>query len=107
MKIENLKIEAIKNYLKDNKITYIQLSERCGIPVGTLRNIFSGVIKNPRLDTIQKIESALSFEDEKTLAREYLTEQEEQLLSLFKSLSKRGKNLALEWMHALELYENG
>ena len=65
-------------------------------------------INNNRLtkDTIQKIESALSFEDEKTLAREYLTEQEEQLLTLFKSLSKRGKKLALEWMHALELYEN-
>lgn len=61
MKIENSRIEAIKTFLKKEKITYIQLSERCGIPVGTLRNIFSGFIKNPRVDTVQKIEEALGF----------------------------------------------
>ena len=105
MKIENARIETIKNHLKQNKITYPQLSARCGIPTGTLRNIFSGVIKNPRLDTIQKIESALYIE-ETPLSSEYLTEQEEALLQRFRSLSKKGRTAALELVSVLDSYEN-
>lgn len=105
MKIENARIETIKNHLKQNKITYPQLSARCGIPTGTLRNIFSGVIKNPRLDTIQKIESALYIE-ETPLSSEYLTEQEELLLQRFRSLSKKGRSAALELVSVLDSYEN-
>ena len=105
MKIENVRIETIKNHLKQNKITYPQLSARCGIPTGTLRNIFSGVIKNPRLDTIQKIESALYIE-ETPLSSEYLTEQEEALLQRFRALSKKGRSAALELVSVLDSYEN-
>lgn len=35
-----MRIEEIKKILKNNKKTYNNLSEACGIPVGTLRNIF-------------------------------------------------------------------
>lgn len=104
MKIENIRIESIKKYLKQNKITYIQLSERCGIPLGTLRNLFSGFIKNPRLDTIQKIEDALGLRSE--LVQPYLTEQEEALLQSFRSLSKKGRTFALDFLSNLDRYEN-
>ncbi|MBQ8725738.1 MAG: helix-turn-helix transcriptional regulator [Clostridia bacterium] len=104
MKIENVRIETIKNHLRQNKITYPQLSARCGIPTGTLRNIFSGVIKNPRLDTIQKIESALYIE-ETPLSSEYLTEQEEDFLRSFRNLSKENKTLVLTLCQKVELSE--
>ena len=101
-----INIAVYKKALRDKGLTQIELSKLSGVTLDTVRSIFTGRVKNPRVDTIQALDKVLGIGDYKELAREYLTEQEEQLLSLFKSLSKRGKKLALEWMHALELYEN-
>lgn len=60
-------IEELKKYLKDNKITYKQLAEKCNVPESTLKNIFSGATKNPRIDTMQAIEKALGITDENDL----------------------------------------
>lgn len=67
-----MEIRATKAYLKANKITYEQLSERSGIPLNTLKNIFSERTQNPRIDTIKAIEAALGFEKttEKSLKRQ-------------------------------------
>ncbi|MBQ3019109.1 MAG: helix-turn-helix transcriptional regulator [Clostridia bacterium] len=56
-----MEIQAIKTHLKSNKITYEQLSEKSGIPLNTLKNIFSGRTPNPRVDTMQAIEAALEL----------------------------------------------
>lgn len=56
-------VEQVKTYLKKNKITYQTLSEKSGIPIGTLKNIFSKCAINPRLDTMQAIEEALGLRD--------------------------------------------
>lgn len=39
--------------------TYAMLSERSGIPVGTLQKIFNGETVSPRYDTVQALENAL------------------------------------------------
>lgn len=59
-------IEEIKKYMKDNKITQIQLSEMSNIPLGSLRNIFSGRVPNPRMDTLRAIETALGLNKKAT-----------------------------------------
>ena len=41
-------IDEIKKYMKENKITYQNLSDMSNIPVATLKDIFRGAIKNPR-----------------------------------------------------------
>lgn len=56
-----MEIQATKAYLKANKITYEQLSERSGIPLNTLKNIFSGRTEHPRIDTMQAIKDALGL----------------------------------------------
>lgn len=56
-----MQITEIKSYLKKNKITYENLSNKSGIPIGTLKNIFSKCLINPRLDTMQAIERALGL----------------------------------------------
>lgn len=56
-----MQIAEIKTYLKKNKITYEELSSKSGIPLGTLKNIFSKCATNPRLDTMQAIEEALGL----------------------------------------------
>ena len=54
-------ILEIKKYLKENGITYKQLSEKCGVPESTLKNIFGGFTPHPRIDTIHAIEKALGL----------------------------------------------
>lgn len=55
------KVKTIKAFMKKNKITYDELSERSGIPVSTLNYIFTGRTENPRTDTMQAIERALGI----------------------------------------------
>ena len=57
-------IEEIKKYMKENKITYDDLSEKAKIPIVTLKSIFSGRTPNPRIDTMQAIEKALGLNQE-------------------------------------------
>lgn len=54
-------INDIKKYMKQNKITQVELSNKSGISVGTLNNIFSKKNINPRLDTINTICNALGI----------------------------------------------
>ncbi len=58
-----MQVAEIKAYLKKQKITYEDLSQKSGISIGTLKSIFSGRTPNPRIDTIQTIEKALDLQD--------------------------------------------
>lgn len=58
-------ILEIKQYLKANKMTYKDLADKCNVPESTLKNLFSGATKNPRIDTMQAIERALEIDEEK------------------------------------------
>lgn len=52
-------IDEIKRYLKNHKITYKDFSEICGVPEATLKNIFGGFTKAPRLDTVEALEAGI------------------------------------------------
>ena len=65
-KIElNCRIEELKKYAKQHDITYDQIAEQSGIPVSTIKKVFSGKTLNPRVDTVQAIERALGLTDTK------------------------------------------
>ena len=95
-----MEIQTLKTYLKSNKITYEQLSEKSGIPLNTLKNIFSGRTSNPRIDTMQAIEAALglkphelSFTKEEKAAGigahgTSLSEEEWEIIELFSELKR-------------------
>lgn len=59
----NERIETLKLLAKKQKITYEKLAEISNIPINTLKKIFSGKTANPRLDTVQAIESALGINE--------------------------------------------
>ena len=54
-------VQEIKDYMKTNKIGYATLSEKSGVPIGTLKSIFSFRTPTPRIDTMQAIENALGL----------------------------------------------
>lgn len=86
-------VEQVKAYIKKNKITYQKLSEKSGIPIGTLKNIFSKCEINPRIDTMQAIEEALGIKD-----RFEWTEEEKAL-----GIGRRATYLSEEEWRWLEL----
>ena len=82
-------IEELKSKRKELKITFDELSSKSGIPLRTLENIFHGITKNPRIDTMQAIERALGIsadENEPTFDRTP-TEEERQLLDMIMQLT--------------------
>lgn len=58
-----MNIEEIKAYMKKNSISQIELSQKSGIPLNTIRSIFCGRIAHPRIDTMQAIENALGLNE--------------------------------------------
>lgn len=78
---------------KEQKITLDLLSVKSGIPLNTLKNVFSGRTKTPRIDTVQAIERALglapTFTDEERalgLSENHpiaLSDDDRELITLF------------------------
>ncbi|MCM1043324.1 MAG: transcriptional repressor LexA [Corallococcus sp.] len=60
----NPKIEQLKTIMKKNGITQKELAEKSKIPIQTIAKIFAGFTTNPRVDTLQAIESALILDSE-------------------------------------------
>lgn len=102
-------IEEIKHYLKMNKMTYKDLAEKCNVPESTLKNLFSGATKNPRIDTMQAIERALDINEpinNYTPRSNYLTEDEKRLLNAYRNLIPTMKEHLLSLAESLPAADN-
>lgn len=55
-------IEKIKSVMKEKKITQKTLSDITGVPLQTIKYIFTGRTLYPRIDTVQAIEKALGLD---------------------------------------------
>lgn len=76
----NAEIQYYKDYLKQIGMTYEQLSEKSGIPLNTLKNIFRGKTAHPRIDTVQAIERALGLATQGKKQNDIPTDQREQII---------------------------
>lgn len=94
----NAKIHDYKQHLKQIGMTYEQLSEKSGIPLNTLKNIFRGKTEHPRIDTVQAIERALGITTEETQKspQDELSEGEKMLLDLFNRVPDDQQELVLQ-----------
>jgi transcriptional regulator with XRE-family HTH domain len=78
------KIEELKARKRELNMTYEELAQLSGIPLRTCENIFHGVTKNPRIDTMQAIERALGFGEPKA----EISEEERELVALISQLTE-------------------
>lgn len=77
-------IETLKARRKALKMTFEDLASASNIPIRTLENIFHGITRNPRTDTMQAIEKALGIVQEDTPT---YTEEERKLFGLIEQLT--------------------
>ncbi len=57
-----MNLDLWKKTKRERNMTYQDISERSGIPLGTIKNIFAGYTPDPRESTIIAIEQALGVE---------------------------------------------
>ena len=103
--------EIISLYRKDAGMTLDELSERSGVPKGTINKIIGGVTKAPTLDNIKAIAHALGkrladFEDDEQKP-DVLSSTEQKMVKKYRSLDEHGKEvvesvLDLEYKHTIE-----
>ena len=92
-------IETLKRKKKELKITFDELSDKSGIPVSTIYDIFRGITKAPRVDTLEALENALEISEEKetpVVSKETLTEDEKKLLTAYRALPEGKRGFYLE-----------
>ena len=56
-----MNVEQLKKAKKEQKMTYEQLSEKSGVPLSTIYDLFRGITAAPRIDTVQAIQEALGI----------------------------------------------
>lgn len=101
-----MQLKEIKAYLKKNNITYVELSEKSGLPLGTLKNIFAKCSTNPRIDTIQAIEKALGLNDSVNVENQSVTQytaEEKDIIEKYRTLPEKLKKLVRD---QLEIYSS-
>lgn len=54
-------LEKISQYKKKLGLTTEELSEKSGVPIGTLNKILSGATKDPKLETLKSIAKVLGL----------------------------------------------
>ena len=85
-----MNLELWKKTKKERGMTYKDISQLSGIPVGTLKNIFAGYTPDPRQSTIKAIELALGVETH--IKRDpnglYLSAEEREWIETVRGLSK-------------------
>lgn len=110
-------ILEIKQYLKDHKMTYKDLAEKCNVPESTLKNLFSGATKNPRIDTMQAIERALNIADDAPQAPQQpvstpapsdeLSDEERRVIEAYRTLVPGMQDYILEMIEKLADVDTG
>ena len=92
-------LELWKKVKKEKKMTLLQISQLSGIPKRTVDDIFAGVTKNPRVDTMQAIEKALGLEKEK--APTDLTDGELKLILSLRVMSQEKREMVMSMFNAV------
>ena len=92
---ENFCIKRIKELMEKNGFTSYQLAKQSGVSLSTLLSMFEHNTQ-PRVETIEKLCSACNISIAQFFERSStdLTEEQAEILSLFNSLTPKGKDMA-------------
>lgn len=58
-----MEVEELNEERKRQKLSVAELAEKANLPKGTVEKVLFGVVKNPRIDTMQAIERALGINE--------------------------------------------
>ncbi len=85
--------ERLREVLGDMDMTFAQLSEKADIPLETVRNLYYGRVKDPKVSTILKLSKALDVSVNYLFGG--ITENEIELVANFRKCGTHGKSLLM------------
>lgn len=86
-----MNLELWRKTKRERGMTYQDISERSGIPLGTIKNIFAGYTPDPRESTIKAIELALGVATVIERIPTSLSPEETRLLETFRKLNTKNR----------------
>lgn len=95
--------EQINEERKKQKMSVAELAEKANLPKGTVEKILFGIVKHPRIDTMEAIEKALGLnkpnaDDNAPL----LTDKEKALLEAFNNMLPETQDFVLRTVQSLQ-----
>lgn len=87
--------ERLREVLGDMEMSFSQLAEKADIPLETVRNLYYGKVKDPKVSTLLKISSTLNVSVNYLLGGKTMSEEEIELITNFRKCGSHGKSLLL------------
>ena len=84
--------DRVKELKKEHGVTTVKLAQMTGIPFGTLNKLLTGQTKNPSLDTVEKIASALGSSVSYIAYGVEENAAESELFEKYSKLDQKGKD---------------
>lgn len=89
-------LEKIAEYKKKLGMTTEELSEKSGVPLGTLNKILSGATKDPKLETLKAIAHVLGLSLDDFDDKKKVIHQEPTYADVEKLVARNGKKMSVE-----------
>ena len=89
-------LEKIAEYKKKLGLTTEELSEKSGVPMGTLNKILSGATKDPKLETLKSIAHVLGLSLDDFDDREKKVVPEPTYADVERLVARNGKQMSVE-----------
>ena len=89
-------LEKIAEYKKKLGLTTEELSEKSGVPLGTLNKILSGATKDPKLETLKSIAHVLGLSLDDFDDREKKVVPEPTYAEVERLVARNGKQMSVE-----------
>ena len=89
-------LEIIAEYKKKLGLTTEELSEKSGVPLGTLNKILSGATKDPKLETLKSIAHVLGLSLDDFDDREKKVVPEPTYADVERLVARNGKQMSVE-----------
>ena len=89
-------LEKISEYKKKLGMTTEELSEKSGVPLGTLNKILSGATKDPKLETLKAKAHVLGLSLDDFDDKKKVIHQEPTYADVEKLVARNGKKMSVE-----------
>ena len=99
--------KRIKIIKKQNHLTNAELADLAGLPLSNVSKLLAGISKQPTIDTVAKIASALNISidylvyGKNTQVNQTQSTDEYQLITSYRSLNESGKNEIIKYIALL------
>lgn len=78
-----MEVEELNEERKRQKLSVAELAEKANLPKGTVEKVLFGVVKNPRIDTMQAINRALGLYTSPQIKKDPVIEDEVELNDIY------------------------